>query len=809
VTGIGQDLRFACRSLRSKPGYAAAVIVLMALGIGATTAAFSAVNGILWIRFPYPDAGRLVVPVSVSTSQGIGRSNIIYADYRDWRDMKDVFDRVALSTTGEVDLTGTGDPETIGVAQVSEEYFATLGLRPTLGRAFRPENHVPGAPVVAVLSHGLWQRRFGGARDCIGRTVRLSGRPVEIVGVMPPSANYQTTTLLWVPVQANPADPDNARRDNMVWNSVARLAPGVPLDQARTRVKELAARLERDQPGIRRGWTNDLIPIRQAAIPESARRATIVLFGAVVALLLVACVNVAGLLLARVTTRQREIAVRMALGASRGRIVAQVLTESLLLAVAGGGVGVLLARAGLAVVPSLVPADILPPDGVDLSVNGLVLAFAVGVACTSPLLFGFLPAWVATSARAEESLRTTTGAIVQRRTQRLRSALVTAEIAMSLALLVGAGLLIKSFARLQSADTGVRTGHLLTAGLRAPQGRYAPGAPVRDFYARILERVQAIPGVTSAAAVSLVPVGGPGFQLGRAFLPQGAPEPPVGPDYGGEWSVVTPSYFGTMKIPIVKGRAFTDRDTEEWTPVTIISETMARRIFQDRDAIGQRIRSWRDENVLREIVGVARDVRYFGAGSAWQALVYVPHTQSTWRGMRLVIRTAGDPLAIASALRRALASVDRDVPLAEGSTVDQYRLASMAGPRLAATLLGGFGVVALVLAAVGVLGLMSYTVAVRTREFGLRLALGARPRDVIGLVVGRGAVLTAIGLAAGTAGAYALSRTLESLLFEVTATDGMTFVSMPAVLAATAMVASAIPACRAVRIDPAATLRAE
>jgi len=723
--------------------------------------------------------------------------------------MHDVFEHVAIFNEGEVDLSGTDEPETIGVASISVEYFQTLRIQPTLGRAFRSEDHRPGAPVVALLSHNLWQRRFGGARDCVGRTVRVSGRPIEIVGVMPASAAYQTTTALWLPIQADLAAPDNTRRDNMVWRSIARLAPGASLEQARTRVKALATRLEREQPGVRRDWTNDLIPIREAAIPQSARRATVVLFSAVVALLLVACVNVAGLLLARVTTRQREIAVRMALGASRARIVIGVLTESLLLAVAGGTAGVLLARAGLTGVLSLIPSGILPPDGVDLSVNVLVLAFAVAAACGSALLFGFLPAWLATSARAEDSLRANIGAIVQRRTHRVRSALVAAEIAMSLALLVGGGLLVKSFAHLQSGDTGIRTDHLLTAGLRPPQARYASGAPVRDFFTRTLEQIGTIPGVKAAAAVSLVPVGGPGFQLGRAFLPQGAPEPPAGPDFGGEWSVVTPAYFETMEIPIVSGRAFTDRDTAESTLVTIISETMARRVFQNRDPIGRWIRSWRDENQLRQIVGVARDVRYFGAGSPWQALVYVPHSQCSWRGMRLVMRTAGDPLATASGLRRAVASIDRDVPLAAVSTVERYRLESMAGPRLAATLLAGFGAVALVLAAVGILGLMSYTVAMRTREFGLRLALGARSRDLIRMVIGRALVLTAIGLAAGTAAAYALSRTLASLLFEVAATDAVTFVSMAALLSVTAISASAIPAIRALRIDPALTLRAE
>ena len=574
-------------------------------------------------------------------------------------------------------------------------------------------------------------------------------------------------------------------------------------------MKALAARLERDEAATRKGWTNDLIPLRRVAIPEAARRTTVLLFGAVVSLLLVACVNVAGLQLARATTRQREIAVRMALGASRSRLVSQLLAESLMLALAGGAAGVALAHMTLRMVPALVPEGVLPPGGSALGVDGSVLAFAVAAACGSAVLFGLLPAWLATSARAEEAIRSNSGAVLQRKTQRARSLLVTAEVALSFALLVGAGLLVKSLVRLYGADTGLQASRVLTAGLRTPQGRYNSEAAVRDFYARAMERIRAIPGVESAAAVSLVPIGGPGLQLSRAFLPEGAPEPPAGPEFNGEWSVVTPSYFETMKISVVKGRPFTDHDTAASTPVAIISESMAHQVFGDRDPIGQRIRSWRDENRLREIVGVARDVRYFGVSDVGRPLVYVPHQQDMWPGMRVVIRTAGDPLAATKLVRQAIASIDPDVPLAGVAAMEQYRLESMALPRLAAALLSGLSLMALVLAAVGVLGLTSYTVSMRTREFGLRLALGAAPSALIRLVLGHAVVLTAIGIVLGGAASYGWARLLQSLLFEVTATDVGTFVSMGAVMAGVAMLASYVPACRAARVDPALTLRAE
>jgi len=806
---LRQAVRFALRSLRAAPGHVLGVVLLMALGIGATTAAFSALRGILWTPLPFPHADRLVVPVSVSPADDIRRGGVTFADYRDWSSMADVLDHVALYQELELDLTGGGEPESVRVDRVTPEFFATLDLRPVIGRDFTASDAVPGAPQVALLARALWQRRFGGDPNVVGRTVRLSGIATEILGVMPEEASFRRRALAWLPAQEDPGAADNLRRDNMVWGGVARLRPGVSIEQARSRVQALAAALARDQPAVRRGITNDLLPLRRAYTSESTRRATLVLFAAVVATLLVACVNVAGLLLARATVRQREIAVRRALGASRRQLVGHLLTESLVVALAGGALGVLVAQVVLKAAPSLVPGDVLPPGGLELGIDPLALGFALAASCVAAVLSGLVPAWIATSDRSAASLRVGVGTLVRRRTYLTRSALVAAQVGVSCTVLLAASLLVHSFSRLVAADPGARTGQVLTAGLRLPVGRYPSGAPVAEFYARLLLQVGRLPGVESAAAVSRVPVGGPGLQLGRSFLSQGAPEPPSGHEYHAEWSVVTPGYFRTMSIPLLAGRSFDERDIADAEPVAVLSEALARRMFPGGDPIGQRIRSWRDENVLRRVVGVARDVRYFGAADEWSPLVYVPHSQSSWRGMRLVVRTSGDPLALAGALRRTVAQADPELPLTELDSADRYRLGSMAGLRLAASLLGGFGLLAVALTAAGVFGLTAYTVAMRRREFGLRMALGARRSDLLSLVLGRAGRLAALGIVAGLAAALAARRFLVDLLFETPVTDAVPLLAVPLLLALVTLLASYLPAKRIADVDPSSVLRAE
>jgi len=802
-------LRFAFRSLRSTPGHTFGVVLLIALGIGTTTAAFSAIRSLLWPPFPYPSPNRLVVPVSISPADGIESGGVTFADYRDWSAMTDLFEHVSLYQQGEIDLSGNGDPESVPLARVTPEYFATLDLRPSLGRGFTADDALPGSPRVALLSRALWQRRFGGATDVVGRSLRLAGLTTEIVGVLPDEANFRNSTLVWLPAQEDPANLDNLRRDNMVWQSIARLRPGVSIEQARVRVKALATALARDLPAARRGITNDLLPLRLAAAPKSVCRATWVLFAAVLGTLLVGCVNVAGLLLARAAMRQREIAVRMALGASRQRLLVDQLAESLLVALAGGTLGLVLAYWLLRAAVALTPGDILPTGGLGLHLDSAALGFAVALSAVSTLLSGLLPAWIATSSRADEALRGSARATGRPQTLFARRALVVAEVAVSCTVLVGAGLLVRSFTRLLAADPGARTSGVLTAGLRPPVGRYPPGTPVAEFYSRVLDRLRAVPGVDSAAAVSLIPIGGPGLQLGRAFLAEGAPEPPAGPELHAEWSVVTRDYFRTMEIPILSGRAFDDHDAADAEPVIIVSAEMAARLFPGRDPIGKRIRSWRDENLWRRIVGVTRDVRYFGAAAGWTAVAYVPHAQCSWRGMRLVVHTAGDPLNLAGPLRHVVAEVDPELPLTEIATAERYRLGSMAGMRLATSLLSGFGMMAIALTAAGVFGLTSYTVSLRRREFGLRSALGARRADLVALVMKQAALLVGLGLAVGVGAALVVRRVFTSLLFETSTTDPSPYLLVPLLVALIVLIASYLPAHRISASDPATVLRAE
>jgi putative ABC transport system permease protein len=802
-----QDVRYAMRMLRRSPGFTAVALLTLALGIGGTVAIFSAVYAVLYRPLAIAEADRLVVPVSVNRARNILRGSTPYADYEDWREQRDVFDHVALFSPIQIDIAGGDAPERVDALQVSAEYFDLMQTQPLAGRVFMPSDHAADTERVVVISEALWRRRFGADPQIAGRGFRVAGTVRVIVGVVEGERMWPAKQDVWFPLKPALLEDDvRRRRDNMIWLSIARLRPDVPLAQARARVAAIADRVAQEHPESRTGWTTDLIPAREYVVEPELRTGMFVLLGGAGLVLLIACVNLANLLLARGADRARELTLRSALGASRARLVRQMMTESLVLAVAGGAAGVFVARWFAGALRAAAPPELPMIDS--MRVEGAVLAAAAGLTVATAVLFGLVPALAACAPRPAEALRESGRAAGSgRRAGRLRDALVVAQMALAIVLLVGAGLMLRSFSHLMRRDPGVDVEKILAGRIVAPSARYPEPAARAQFYDRLIDALASAPGVEAAAATSYLPAGGRGFGLGRVFLVEGQPEPPASSDHPAQWNVVTPDYFRTLGIPIVRGRAFTRRDTADSRPVMIINQTMAARVFGQADPIGRRLRSWRDENLLREIVGVVADVRYEGLADEDQSLVYVPHHQNSWPSMTVALRTHGHPAALADILRREVSRLDRDVAVARISTLSSLAANSIAPQRFGALLLAMFAAAAALLAGIGVYGVMSYAVAQRRHELGVRLALGAQPRDLFALVLGRGLVLTALGSALGLAGARALGPAIGGLLFGVGPTDPVTLVLVPVGLAAVALLACWLPGRRAARIDPLEALR--
>jgi len=809
MTGLLLDLRYGLRLLYKRVGFTVVALLTIGVGIAATTTVFSVIEGTLLRPWPFPGSERIVVPLATQPARGQVWSSINYGDYEDWREAG-VFEHVAAYFSTAADLAdGSGEPERIRVTQFSEDYFATLGVAPILGRLPAEEDYGPGAPLVALLSYGLWQSRFGGDRQAVGRTMRLNGWPATVIGVMPAELDVLESPL-FVPLRASPAALRNWRdRDNYMFGALARLRPGQTIDEARVRLQTIAARIESEWPRLREGISADLAPLSERLVGDETRTILWVMMGAVAFVLLIGCVNLANLLLARATGRGRELAIRTAMGAGRARLVGQLLVESVVLALAGGALGVLLSLGGIRVLVSLAPADVPRIEGVGL--NTAVLGFALMVSLASALIFGLLPAFRATSlgparALADAAFGSTRG----QRGRRTLGALVAAELALAVVLLAGAGLMLRSVAGLRDVDPGFEVENMLTFQITLPPTRYDSGRPVADAYARLRERLEALPGVESATVTSALPLGGGGFILFRAHLPEGRPEPPEGEEVRANWDVVHPGYFATMGLPLIAGRGFSEADDEGSVPVMIVNREFARMMFGSvADALGARVRSWRDENIYREIVGIVENVRYFGAGDEIRGVVYVPHRQVTWRSMAVAVRTATDPENVAGAVRPAVREFDPNVALASFTTMAQTFEDSVAERRFAATLLSSFAAIALLLAAIGIYGVLSYAVAQRTREFGVRMALGARAADVRVMVLRQAAVSLLIGVGLGLAGAIAVTRVMSGMLFGVTATDPLSFGGAIAVLVAAALAASWMPAVRATRVDPMEAMRPE
>ena len=805
MTPIASDFALAFRSLRNNRVFAAASIATLALGIGAATAIFSVVNTVMLRPLPYADVDRFVIPESLALQTG-DRGYITYGDFMDWRDGK-LFDKVAVYQQLEMDLASSdGSPVRVNAVAVGPEFFSAAGARAARGRPFQAYDYPVNAGRAVVISDRLWRTRFGSRPDIVGLEVDVNSIRRPIVGVLSPGQDFPISADLWVPLRfATEQSPDLQRRDNFIFQGVARLAPARTLEQTNADMGGLAARVATENAAIRSNVSMVATPVLEYALGASTPRALWMLLGAVGLLLLIRWVNVANLQLARATARQRDMAVRAALGASGYRLARQTFVESLTLAAIGGTLGAVVARFVVAGIVTIAPTDV--PRIAESTVSLGALAFALGVSLVVAVLFGLLPAVKAMrSAPAgvigESSARTTAG----HHSRRSRHILVAFELALSVVLLAGAGLAVRSIMHLRNANVGFDLKPVITASISFPGIRYNSAELITTFVNQLQTRLAEAPGVEAAGFVTASPMGAGGFYLGRRMIAEGKGTGPDG-EVQISWSAATPGYFTALGVPLVRGRDFNIDDRTESTPVMIVNETFAKTMFPGEDAIGKRAMSSRDEKVYREIVGIVGDVKFISARDTAQSLVWVPFPQFVWRSAMITVRASGPASVAIQSVRDALGSLDPAIALANVSTMNETLQRSLAGDRLVAILLGVFATLALVLAGVGIFGVLSYTVEQRTRELGIRVALGAQARDVTRLIVRETAPMVAGGIAVGLLVAVGVSRLVSALFYGVSAADPLTFGGVSLLLALVAIGAALIPARRAARVDAMQVMR--
>jgi len=799
-----QDLKFAIRMLAKSPGFTLIAVLTLALGIGANTAIFSVVNAVLLRPLPFKDASQLVR--LRETYKLVGNVSVSYPDFLDWRQQSHAFADMSVVNNVNFNLSGIAQPENIAGYAVSPNFLTLLGVSPILGRDLLPSEEKPGTAPVALLSYQLWQSHLGGDPAVIGRSITLDGRSFSIVGVLPATFRFLDTTDVIVPIGFFAADfTDRAQRGDT--DVVGRLAPGVTLSQAALEMNTIAARLAQQYPQTNHGFGAHLESLREAFTGDT-RLAVLVLFGAVVFVLLIACVNVANLFLVRGAARAREIALRQAFGASRGRLIRQMLTESLVLAFCGGALGLILGAWGISGLGHLLPADSMQMMGVRMDLS--VLLFAAAMIALVTFAFGLIPALQATRPDVHETLKEGGRSATSTRGQhRLRGALAIAETALALVLLVGAGLMLKSLYHLIQVSPGFQPARVLYMEMDLRTDQYSKDPAILNFWQQVLDRVRVIPGVESAALGTVVPL--TGNHRRSDITIEGLPIPGPGEFPHPDRHTVSADYITTMGTPLLRGRNFSDADNETAPDVALINSTMARRFFTDGDAIGKRF-LWghpgKDEKWIT-IVGVVADTKLYGLDNPARLEVYSPYRQSPSADMNLVVRSAVDPASLTSAIRSAVAAIDKDQPIFDVHTMQQLVDDSISTRRLTLVLLGIFSALALILAAIGIYGVMAYTVALRTQEIGIRMALGAQQKDVLRLVLGQGARIAFFGVAIGLAAAAALGRLLSTLLFSVSASDPITFAAVAVLLISVALLACYIPARRAMRVDPLIALRHE
>ncbi len=804
-----RDIRYGFRMLLKARAFSGVAIISLALGIGANTAIFSVINALLIKSLPYSEPDGLVLVWGEELDEGSSRDQVSATDVADFRAQNSVFDDVTTYGGWSATLMGEGEPERIQGMQVGDGYFSIMSGTPLLGRVFTPEEQQEGNDFVIVLGHALWQRRFAGDMDVVGRKVILSGRPYTVVGVMPPEFRPLPVTL--VEARAEFYRPvaeayDNEARSSRHLRAIARLKPGVSIEQAQADLSAIAARLASEYPSDNTNRGVRLVTITEDTV-GNLRKSLLMLLGAVGFVLLIACANVANLLLARATSRQKEMAVRTALGASRGQIIKQLLTESMLIAVIGGALGLLLSLWGTELVEAL-GRSAFPMLG-QIDMDWRVLLFTFGTSLLTGIFFGLFPAWQ--SARADLNAGLKEGGRGSGASSRsaLRSALVVAEVAMALVLLIASGLLIKSVSRLRDVSPGFDADNLLTMQFSLPGVKYTEPAMRTAFYRQAETQLGNTAGVQGAGFVSVLPLSS-NFD-GRGLVVEDYPKP-RGEEISVDLYIVSPGYLSATGIPLMRGRAFDERDGEQSAEVALINDTMARALWPDQDPLGKRIKfpgSPSNPKPWRTVVGVVGDVRQYGLDREVPMQIYLPVAQFSTTVMSLVVRTSGDPGMMFGAVKKEIQGIDKDLAPFEVATMNELLSGTIALRGFSMTLLGVFAVVAMLLAAIGIYGVMSYSISQGMHELGVRIALGATAGDILKLVLKQGMALAALGIAIGLAAAYGLTRVLSSLLYEVGATDAATFVVVSALLTGVALAASYIPARRATKVDPMVALRHE
>lgn len=806
MESLRSDVTYAIRNLWKRPGFTLIAVLTLALGIGANTAIFSAINALLLKPLPFPELDRVVAIWDKLPSRGMDRNEVTVANYLDWQAQSQSYENLALNRWWSANLTGIDPPERVQGFLVTANFFDTLGMKPIMGRSFSPEENQPGKDAVAVITHSLWQRRFGGDPNIVNKTITINGVVRTVVGVMPERFNFPKGSEVYAPFSMTPEFMKS--RGNHSYYVVGRLKPGVTIESSQAELDNITARLERQYPDTNKGWGATVFPI----VADTVRMydtALWVMMGAVGFVLLIACANVANLMLARASGRQKEIALRSALGASRWRIIRQLLTESVIVALLGGALGILVGFWGIDALRASNPGDAarFAPGWHQLGINFTVLAFTVGLSLFSGIVFGLAPALQVSKPNLNDSLKEGSRHSSSR-SHRLRSSLVVFEVALSLVLLVGAGLLARSFLSLLRTNPGFNPDNILTMNLVLPATKYRDEPARATFYNDLVQRVKTYPGVDSVAVVNYIPLGG--ANSSDAYLIEGVPEPPPGEENIGRYRVSSPDYFQTMGIRFVKGRGFTDQDKAGAVPVIIVNETLARKHWPNQDALGKRMRLEGpiERSPWMEVVGIIEDVKH-DLNLPVTPEFYLPHAQDSWNSMILLAKTKSDPASFAAALRQQVWAIDKDQPVFDVRTMEEVRAMSISMYSMSSVMLAIFAGVALVLASVGIYGVMAFAVTQRTQEIGIRMALGARALDVLKLVVRHGMKLALLGIVIGLAGSWALTRFMKQLLVGVEATDLLTFSAVSLCLLVAAFVACFVPARRATKVDPLEALRYE